>query len=434
MSWWSSSSTSRKPTWSENSNSNGDQSNAAIILDVVKFVVYAGLTLYISNRVLKQITKALEAVDSDPQASAAARTALAKRLRRPEIETMDFDTYEMRLLPEVIGPEEISTGFSDVGGLEEAIDEVKDNVVLPLQIWKYHKSYATISPCPAGVLLYGPPGTGKSLIAKAIAKEAGATFISIKANTILDKYVGESERMASAIFKLGRKLAPSIIFIDEIETLLQKRRGDSAHVVSSMQGIFLSEWDGLVVQRQQELQTDTSFYHGPVVVLGATNRPQDLDPAFLRRMPVKLSISLPNAPQRLAIFHAQLRNEEVEEDVSLETFAELMEGCTGADIKELIRLACLNRTKEMTALAQKRILEDQQSADQKAAPSTMEHGADQHHHKVWSVQRPLNQDDFNVAFKKAIHRDSNMNAFEKRQNDANAKDALNAAFLSMLSH
>lgn len=227
--------TSNSSGTSTSSNGTNSSNGAAILWEVVKFSIIIGVSLYVSNKALNTLKSLLEQQSADPVAMAAAKSALAKRLRRPEVETMDFDPYELKIIPEVVGAEEITSGFNDVGGLEDAIDEVKDNVVLPLQIWKYHKSYATISPCPAGVLLYGPPGTGKSLIAKAIAKEAGATFISIKASSILDKFVGESEKLALAIFKLGRKLAPSIIFIDEIETLLQKRSSDGHHVMNSVQ-------------------------------------------------------------------------------------------------------------------------------------------------------------------------------------------------------
>ncbi|RYH18971.1 AAA family ATPase [archaeon] len=173
MSWWSAwvgrKGGSASSPLSEGSNA---ASTTAIVIDLIKFGVLIGVSLYVSNELLRQLSTAFNALTSegDPKAALAAKQALAKKLGRPEIETMDFDGYELRIIPEVVGPEEITIGFSDVGGLDSAIDEVKDNVVLPIQIWKYHKSYASVSPCPTGVLLYGPPGTGKSLIAKAIAK------------------------------------------------------------------------------------------------------------------------------------------------------------------------------------------------------------------------------------------------------------------------
>eukprot|EP01031_Cornospumella_fuschlensis_P034952 gene34952-42328_t len=397
-SWWRYWADRKAPSDSSSGGSN-TSATTAIVIDLIKFGVLIGVSLYVSNELLKQLSTAFNALtsESDPKAALAAKQALAKKLGRPEIETMDFDGYELRIMPEVVGPEEITTGFSDVGGLDSAIDEVKDNVVLPIQIWKYHKSYASVSPCPTGVLLYGPPGTGKSLIAKAIAKEAGATFISIKASSVLDKFMGESEKLAQAIFKLGRKLAPSVIFIDEIETLLQKRRGDTHHAVSSLQGMFLSEWDGLT-QQQQQKQSGSVVAQGPVVVLGATNRPSDLDAAFLRRMPVKLAISLPDTAARVAIFQAQLRHENVNEDVDLVHLAEQLEGSTGADIKEVIRLACLRRTKEISAQAQELL------AQKSSELSSLS-----------SLNRPINKEDFEFALNKILHSGSNLRSYSQQQ-------------------
>lgn len=403
--------------WSERSSSSAsspsNSTNSAIVdvgVFVAKVVIGCGVACAVGSYVLPWLAGQLENLGSDPSMTSAARSALAKRLRRPEIDTMDFDSYEQRLIPDVIGAEEITTGFGDIGGLDDAIDEIKDNVVTPLQIWKYHKSYASTAPYPSGVLLFGPPGTGKSLIAKAIAKEAGVTFISIKASSILNKFVGESERMSSAIFKLARKLAPSIIFIDEIDTLLQKRTNDAHHMVSTIQGIFLAEWDGLTVQRQQELQSQTDFYHGPVIVLGATNRPADLDPAILRRMPVKLAVPVPNKEQRLAIMKAQLRLESVADDVDLTAIVEGMEGKTGADIKEVIRIACLQRTKEMTALAQKLIMES--AAKNGASPFTESLTLKQ---AYGMAPRPLSKEDFAVALSKTTQRESDVKKFHKQE-------------------
>ncbi|RYH18970.1 ATP-binding protein [archaeon] len=219
--------------------------------------------------------------------------------------------------------------------------------------------------------------------------------MSIKASSVLDKFMGESEKLAQAIFKLGRKLAPSVIFIDEIETLLQKRRGDTHHAVSSLQGMFLSEWDGLT---QQQKQAGSVVAQGPVVVLGATNRPSDLDAAFLRRMPVKLGISLPDTAARVAIFQAQLRHESVSDDVDLVYLAEQLEGSTGADIKEVIRLAGLRRTKEISAQAQ-------QMLAQKSSELT----------SLSTLNRPLKKEDFEFALNKTLHSGSTLLSYSQQQ-------------------
>jgi SpoVK/Ycf46/Vps4 family AAA+-type ATPase len=314
--------------------------------------VVAGALIYYGT---KWISNTLKMEGGD--ASMDSKQSLAKRLKRDDILTMTFNSYEARLLNDVLGSEEITVTFEDIGGLAEQVDDIHDNIVLPLQLWNMSKDSFEkneIIPCPTGVLLYGAPGTGKTLIAKAIAKESGATFLNIKASSINDKYFGESDKLASALFSLARKLGPTVIFIDEIETLLRKRGcSDFGGAVPSVQGVFLTEWDGLVVERNQENNNNNTSSIGmmrtpPVVVLGATNRPNDIDAAFLRRMPLRVQTMVPDYQGRLEILKAQLKKENFKDtDVDLEEIAEETEGFTGSDLKELIRIAHLQRVKEI---------------------------------------------------------------------------------------
>lgn len=319
--------------------SDGD-SLTTIAIEIVKLGVTIGLSVYLINKSLSILESM---TGNDPTAKAdrqAAQQALAQRLKRPDIVGMKFDEHESKLLADIIAPDEINVSFKDIGGMEEQLEQVRDNVVLPFQIWNHFKTFeGNISSSPTGVLLYGAPGTGKSLTAKAIAKECAAVFINIKASTVMDKWLGESDKMARALFKLGRKLAPSVIFIDEVETLLRKRggSGDGAQAVQSMQGVFLSEWDGL--------QADGDERSPPVALLGATNRPMDLDKAFLRRMPVQIKTVVPDQQGRLSILRAKLVDESLGPDVSLVHLATNTEGFTGSDIRELIRVAALQRSK-----------------------------------------------------------------------------------------
>lgn len=160
--------------------------------------------------------------------------------------------------------------------MDSELETIMENVVYPIQICiQYRAEASSIIKCPAGVLLYGKPGTGKTLTAKAIAKETGATFLNVKADVLIEKYIGESEKRVAAMFSLAKKLAPTILFLDEIDTVLFNRSTSSSHAAySSSMGIFLSEWDGLLTSKDASL---------PVIVLGATNRPQDIDEAFKRR-------------------------------------------------------------------------------------------------------------------------------------------------------
>ena len=164
----------------------------------------------------------------------------------------------------------------------------------------------------------------------------------------MDKWFGESDKLVTALFSLGRKLAPSIIFIDEIDTLLKKRDGSdggSGGAMQSMQGAFLAEWDGL-----------SSSCEAPVVVLGATNRPMDLDKAFLRRMPVSIKMVPPDYNGRVDILTKMLVNEKVAEDLNIGLIAKKAEDFTGSDLRELVRVACLQRAKDVVRNARKAMM------------------------------------------------------------------------------
>ena len=286
---------------------------------------------YYTVHTLTQLGKGQEAVNVN-----ALKRQLAKRLRRPEIEVMDINSYEARVSVDCIAPEDIDVSFADIGGMEEQLETVRDNIILPMQMASM-KGYKTALACPTGALLFGRPGTGKTMTAKALAKEAKATFLNIKASTLMEKYLGESDKMALAVFSLARKLSPTVIFIDEIDTLLRNRASgsDNTGCYNSMQGVLLAEWDGLVGMDK------------PVVVLGATNRPQDLDKAFLRRMPVMIKVEVPDLRGRLDILRRMLAEDVLDSDVVLEEVATDTRGFTGSDLRELVRVARLQRAKQL---------------------------------------------------------------------------------------
>jgi len=344
-------------------NSDASDKWVLIAIDLVKYGIGTAISVYFANVTLRLLLSALDSSGKTAAQQAAMKKSLAVRLKRPEIEHMTFDEYELRLLDDITSPNDIDVGFENIGGMDAELEEVNDNIVLPIQWWIRHKTLGNFSTCPTGVLLYGAPGTGKSLTAKAIAKESGATFINIKASSIMDKYLGETDRIVSGMFRLARKLAPTVIFVDEIETVLRKR-GDSQQTnqaVVSMQGVFLSEWDGLTQDNQIDSPTSgstvvalgsnnrTATPHAattaPVVVLGATNRPSDLDPAFLRRMPVQIQTVMPNAVAREAILRKHLKTEAVAAEVNLQALALASAEFSGSDLRELVRVAKQQRAK-----------------------------------------------------------------------------------------
>jgi transitional endoplasmic reticulum ATPase len=213
--------------------------------------------------------------------------------------------------------------WENVGGLEEAKTEIREAVEYPLTHRQKFEDLG-IEP-PRGVLLYGPPGTGKTLIAKAVASESGANFIPVRGPQLLSKWVGESERAVREVFKKARQVSPSIIFFDEIDALAPARgtSGDS-HVIDNVLNQILTEMDGL-----EELKD--------VVVMGATNRPDIVDPALLRagRFDRLVYIGEPTFEDRKKIIHIHTRFMPLEGS-ALEEIMQLLEGYSEEAIGELV--------------------------------------------------------------------------------------------------
>ena len=195
------------------------------------------------------------------------RTEAAPAPERSSITDLNPDQYERQLLSEVVPPEEIALSFDDIGALDAIKTTLHEVVILPLQRPELFTRGALTRPTK-GLLLFGPPGTGKTMLAKAVASESGAHFININMSAITSKWLGEGERLVRAVFSLAHKLAPSVIFVDEIDSFLAKRGGHSHEheALRKMKTEFLAGWDGIRTK-----STDR------VMVLAATNRPMDLD-------------------------------------------------------------------------------------------------------------------------------------------------------------
>jgi SpoVK/Ycf46/Vps4 family AAA+-type ATPase len=178
----------------------------------------------------------------------------------------------------------------EIGGLDPIIVSLRESVILPLNHPHLFTSSSGLLGAPKGVLLYGPPGCGKTMLAKALAKESGATFINMHVSTLTDKWFGETNKLVAALFSLAQKMQPAIIFIDEIDSLLRERRNNDHEITNMMKTEFMAMWDGLTTGE------DTR-----IIVLGATNRPNDIDSAVLRRMPKRFAIKLPSDEQRMKI-------------------------------------------------------------------------------------------------------------------------------------
>ncbi|KAG8922265.1 mitochondrial dynamin GTPase Msp1 [Tulasnella sp. 418] len=236
---------------------------------------------------------------------------------------------------EVIHPDDINLKFTDVGGLDSIVSSLRETVIYPLLYPDLFTSKSNLISAPKGVLLYGPPGCGKTMLAKAMAKESGATFINITASSLQDKWFGESNRLVSGLFSLARKLQPSIIFIDEIDSFLRERTKSDHEVTATMKAEFMTLWDGLA-----------SGENTRILVMGATNRPMDIDQAILRRMPKRFAVKLPDLQQRIRILELMLVNTPLSPSVSIETIARRTEGLSGSDLKEVCRNAAMNPVRE----------------------------------------------------------------------------------------
>ena len=220
--------------------------------------------------------------------------------------------------------------WNEVGGLDEIKQRLREAVEWPL---KYPELFASVRLAPPkGALVYGPPGCGKTLIAKALATEAGVNFVSVKGPELLSMYVGESERGLRDVFRKARQAAPCIIFFDEIDALAAARShgGNDSGVAARVLSQLLTELDGI-----EELKG--------VFVLAATNRPDLLDPALLRpgRFDIQLEIPPPDRTAREKIFQIHLRDRPVEQGTTAAWLADQTEGFSGAEIEGVCRRALM---------------------------------------------------------------------------------------------
>ncbi|KAK9201832.1 hypothetical protein WN944_017040 [Citrus x changshan-huyou] len=298
----------------------------------------------------------------------------SKSLKKSLKDVVTENEFEKKLLADVIPPSDIGVTFDDIGALENVKDTLKELVMLPLQRPELFCKGQLTKPCK-GILLFGPPGTGKTMLAKAVATEAGANFINISMSSITSKWFGEGEKYVKAVFSLASKIAPSVVFVDEVDSMLGRRENPGEHeAMRKMKNEFMVNWDGLRTKDKER-----------VLVLAATNRPFDLDEAVVRRLPRRLMVNLPDAPNREKIIRVILAKEELASDVDLEGIANMTDGYSGSDLKNLCVTAAhcpireiLEKEKKERALA---------LAENRASPPLYS-SAD---------VRPLKMDDFKYA-------------------------------------
>ncbi|KAH1246082.1 ATPase family AAA domain-containing protein FIGL1 [Glycine max] len=288
--------------------------------------------------------------------------------------SIEKNEFEKRLLADVIPPNDIGVTFDDIGALENVKDTLKELVMLPLQRPELFCKGQLTKPCK-GILLFGPPGTGKTMLAKAVATEAGANFINISMSSITSKWFGEGEKYVKAVFSLASKIAPSVIFVDEVDSMLGRRENPGEHeAMRKMKNEFMVNWDGLRTKDTER-----------VLVLAATNRPFDLDEAVIRRLPRRLMVNLPDAPNRAKILKVILEKEDLSSDIDMDAIASMTDGYSGSDLKNLCVTAAHRPIKEILEKEKK----EQAAAVSEGRPAPALSGS--------GDIRSLNMEDFKYA-------------------------------------
>jgi ATPase family AAA domain-containing protein 1 len=286
------------------------------------FWVYIGALVWIT----KQLT--------NRSSRATRRITVAGR-------AVQLNAAEAEMAVNVVDIDRIDVDFSNVGGLDEVKDALTEHIKWPFQHQELF-SGKTVRSHPKGVLLYGPPGTGKTLLARALAKELGCSFINVNTESIFSKWVGDTERNAAAVFTLAAKIAPCVIFVDEIDSLLSSRSAMDATPHMHAKTIFMTHWDGL------EKDPDAR-----IIVVGATNRRFTIDDAIRRRLPLQLEVPPPDLKSREKILSILLANDlegNPKKDGLIRYVAMKTIDYTGSDLTELCKAAALMPLREMKSM------------------------------------------------------------------------------------
>lgn len=290
------------------------------------------------ERAVEILQKLYDLYPNSPQSRIYLQRIKAYRDRISELEVREDPRadpaqrgreFEVNVLPE-----RPSVRWSDIAGLEEAKRAIEEAIVFPAK-------RPDLFPLgwPRGILLFGPPGCGKTLLAAAMANEIDAHFICEDAATLMSKWLGESEKNVAKLFERARGLSnsgrPVIIFIDEIDSIAGVRLDEVGGEVR-MRNQFLKEMDGVI---------DKSKNHR-IYVVGATNKPWDLDEPFIRRFQKRIYVPLPDREARLGILKILVKDLKLDGDVDLQRLADLLEGYSGSDIKDLIQTAHMKVIRE----------------------------------------------------------------------------------------
>ncbi|KAL0682317.1 hypothetical protein Bca4012_049164 [Brassica carinata] len=302
-------------------------------------------------------------------------------LKAPE--AVPDNEFEERIRSEVIPANEIGVKFADIGSLDETKDLLQELVMLPLRRPDLFKGIL-LKPC-RGILLFGPPSTGKTMLAKAIANEAGASFINVSMSTITSKYYGEDEKNVRALFTLAAKVSPTIIFVDEVDSMLGQRKSvGETESTRKIKNEFMLHWDGLMTEPGEG-----------VMVLATTNRPFDLDEAIIRRFERRIMVGLPSIESREMILRTFLPKEKTD-DLDFHEIGQMTEGYTGSDLKNMCITAAYRPVRELIQqerLKDKERKKREEAGKAKEEPKEVEEAFEERDITL----RPLNMEDMRKA-------------------------------------
>ncbi|KAF7305108.1 AAA domain-containing protein [Mycena kentingensis (nom. inval.)] len=289
-----------------------------------------------SAKVAREQREQDEEDSDDEEAQAASADEVVQQVRNDQ----SLEPHEKQLLGCIVDTATMPTSFQQVHLPPHTIDSIRTIVSLPLLHPQAFQQGILKEHGMTGCLLFGPPGTGKTLVVRALAKEAGCRMLAVTPADVLDMYVGEGEKLVKAVFSLARRLAPCVIFLDEIDALFGARssgrdRGGGALAHRSVLTEFMQEMDGLRTSKDDN-----------IIVIGATNRPFDLDEAVLRRLPRRLLVDLPGEAERAEIVNILLRDETLGPDLDSKDIAKKTDGFSGSDLKHLCVSAALDAVKE----------------------------------------------------------------------------------------
>ncbi|MBN3276641.1 ATD1A protein, partial [Polyodon spathula] len=316
---------------------------------VVRLTIFGAVTYF-------SIKWVVDALDPTRQQKLQAKKRAEQLMKQIGVQGLTLTEYEMNIASHLVDPRSMKVTWRDIAGLDDVITELQDTVILPFQKRHLFQGSRLFQP-PKGVLLYGPPGCGKTLIGKATAKASGCRFVNLQPSILTDKWYGESQKLTAAVFSLAVKIQPCIIFIDEIGACpWQRPLCFNAEL----------QTNAVVCNLYKQSLRMQPFV---VMVMGASNRPQDVDPAILRRMPTTFQINFPTQKQRQDILKLILAGENLSNAINLKEIAGKTEGYSGSDLKELCRDAAMYRVRDYVRKQQmKQITQQLQDSDGEDRP------------------------------------------------------------------